>query len=371
MKHSIFIAYQQKLEACEVAFEKIDFEQEKGYTVKLAIFSANLTNFMPHLPQSEHETMFRQMLKNVAFESFDRKVLHLSDCTEFKGNTDLLLPSPNPRIFCAFHLGSYRAIANILIRNGVHFSTLVRQEIYAQEMESFRTYTAQMNEKYGNNSQVGILNAEDPGVLLKIIREFKQGRSLLVYLDGNTGTGTSDEKLELVPFLDQFINVKKGMAYLSYVSGAPLVPVVAYRKADYGNVLCVENPIYPDKTQSREEFSQQTLRKLFHTFGNYVYQYPSQWEAWNYVQNFLPALVEEAPKVVAGLYQKPTYKFNKTRYCLFDLEQSAVLFDKKQYMTYEISDDLRDYLAETPFTKPQLTLGKTVFRDLVSRQILV
>ena len=371
MESDVLIAYQQTMKACEKAFERIDFRQEKGYAVKLALFSANLTNFMPEVAESEHETMFRAMLRSVAFESLDRQVLHLSDCTEFSGHTDLLLPSPQPRIFCSFHLGSYRVIANSLIRNGVHLSVLVRQELYAQEMDSFTTYTAQMNEKYGNNSTVNILNAEDPGVLLKIIREFKQGRSLLVYLDGNVGTGASDEKLDLVPFLGQQINVKKGMTYLSYVSGVPLVPVATHRKADYSNVLCIEEPIYPDKTQSREAFSQQTLRKLFATFGNYVRQYPDQWEAWNYVQNFLPEMPDESPVTTAASYQKPAYHFNATRYVVFDLEQSAVLFDKKQYMTYEISDDLRDYLSERLFIKPQRTLGKAMFRDLVGRQVLV
>ncbi len=295
--------------------------------------------------------------------------MHISDLCKVKGNLSSLHSTQKPQIFCTFHIGSYRIIANLLIRLGHNFSTIVRKEVYDQQMESLMGYTAQMKEKYPTKSEVHVLNAEDPNIILKLLRELKAGRSLLVYLDGNVGSG--DEKLEQINFLSQKINARKGMPYLSYVSGVPLVPLISYRQPDLSNILYVGEPIAVDKTVSRDEYSSITLQRLFDFFAKYIVSFPEQWEGWNYIHHAINNDDKPIPVPPPSAYQRVKYEFNQSRYRIFELQDAPVLFDKYHYSTYEISESLRNYLLKSPFTNPKRVLGKPVFQELVRQEIII
>jgi len=337
--------------------------------VRFAIFSANLTNFLPEIPISEHADMFRKLLTSLAFESFDRNVLHISDLCSLNGDLSALENTSSPSIFCTFHLGSYRIIANLLLKKGHHFTTIVRKDVYKQQIESMMEYTAKMKQNYGTKSEVNVVSAEDPNIVLKLLRELKAGRSLLVYLDGNIGI--SDEKLEQISFLSQTIGARKGMAYLSYVAGVPLVPVISYRKPDMSNVLFMGEGIYPDKSIPKEAYSRGVLQTIFDFFAKYVANFPEQWEGWNYIHHSLQTDETSLSPPPPSAYRRLNYQFNERRYSIFDLKESPVLFDKRYYSTYEISDSLRDYLLDSPFINPKRVLGRPVFQELVRQEIII
>lgn len=369
MSFSGFINYQRALLDCESALNKVNLHQEEGYMVRFAIFSANLTNFLPEIPISEHAEMFRKLLTSLAFETFDRNVLHISEVCSLNGDLKALETPKTPSIFCTFHLGSYRIIANLLIKNGHHFTTIVKKDVYNQQIASMMDYTNRMKQTYKTDSEVHVVSAEDPNIVLKLLRELKAGRSLLVYLDGNVGA--SDEKLEKITFLSQTITARKGMAYLSYVAGVPLVPVISYRKSDMSNVLYMGEGIYPDKSVPKEVYSQRILQQLFDFFAKYVANFPEQWEGWNYIHHSLQTDETSLSPPPPSAYRRLSYQFNEHRYSIFDLKESPVLFDKRYYSTYEISDSLRDYLLESPFSNPKRVLGKPIFQELVRQEIII
>jgi KDO2-lipid IV(A) lauroyltransferase len=370
MSASNFANYQRALLDCEGALSRVNLLQEEGYLVRFAIFSANLTNFMPEIPASEHADLFKKLLKSLAFESFDRNILNITDLCAIKGNISALNLPQKPQIFCTFHLGSYRIIANLLIRLGHNFSTIVRKEVYQQQMESLMGYTANMKKKYKTASEVHVLNAEEPNIVLKLLRELKAGRSLLVYLDGNVGSG--EEKPAKIDFLSQQINIRKGMPYLSYISGVPLVPLISYRQPDFSNIMYIGEPIEVDKTISRDQYSSSALQQLFDFFSKYVASFPEQWEGWNYIHHALGIEQGESESIPPpSAYKRVSYEFNRNRYSIFELQDAPVLFDKRHYSTFEISDSLRNYLLKSPFTNPKRTLGKPVFQELVRQEIII
>ncbi|MFN8344912.1 MAG: hypothetical protein U0X91_07910 [Spirosomataceae bacterium] len=369
MSASNFANYRRALLDCEEALNRVNLSQEEGYLVRFAIFSANLTNFLPEIPVSEHAELFKKLLTNLAFESFDRNILNIRDLCTVKGNAEALEVTDKPKIFCTFHMGSYRIIANMLIRKGHHFSTIVRKEVYHQQWESLMDYTAKMKQKYATDSEVRVLNAEDPNIVLKLLRELKAGRSLLVYLDGNVGSG--EEKPAQIDFLSQKINLRKGMPYLSYISGIPLLPLISYRRPDFSNIMYVGEPLVIDKTLSREEYSSASLQQLFDFFAKYVASFPEQWEGWNYIHQALNNQEEEIKPMPPSAYRRVNYEFNQSRYSIFELQNASVLFDKRHYSTYEISDSLRKYLLKSPFTNPKRILGTPVFQELVRQEILI
>lgn len=369
MKAKTLTSYQQVAQECIAAFDKVDMRREEGYCVRSGLFSANLTNFLPQVRESEHESLYTNLLRNLSLEKFDRQLMHLSDVSALEGDLSLINNPKKPFIFCTFHIGSYRLIANALLRKGYQFSTLVRQEIFETKRAEFKEYCTNMHDTFQTPSKVNILNAEDPRVLLQMTRELKAGRSLLVYIDGDTGSG--EEHKTVVDFLNQQIKVRKGIPYASYLSGVPILPIVQYRKQNLQNVLRIGKPIAIKKNEGREEFSQRSLRAIYKYFGGYIKKYPDQWEGWTYIHNAMVIRPESNTTTTYNLNRKANYRFNQSRYRIFELESNYLLFDRSAYETFEITADMKHYLSTPVVRNPIKTLGANIFGELLTRSILV
>ncbi len=363
-------SYQKVAQECIEAFDRVDMRREEGYCVRSGLFSANLTNFLPQVEEKEHEMLYTNLLRNLSLEKFDRRLMHLSDVSALEGDLSLINNSKKPFIFCTFHIGSYRLIANALLRKGYQFSTLVRQEVFEKQKDEFKEYCDNMHDTFQTPSKVNILNAEDPRVLLQMTRELKAGRSLLVYIDGDTGSG--EDHKTTVDFLNQQIKVRKGIPYASYLSGVPILPIVQYRKANLQNVLRIGKPIAMKKNEGREEFSQRSLRAIYKYFGEYIKKYPDQWEGWTYIHNAMIIKPETtSTNITYNLARKATYRFNQSRYRIFELESNYLLFDRSAYETFEITADMKQYLSAPVVKNPIKTLGANIFGELLTRSILV
>lgn len=371
MKAKSLESYRQVAQECLEAFDRVDMRREEGYCVRSGLFSANLTNFLPNLPEVQHESLYMNLIRNLALEKFDRRVMHLSDVSALEGDLSLIGNSKKPFIFCTFHIGSYRLIANVLLRKGYNFSTLVRQEVFEKQQAEFREYTSKMNDTFNTPSKVNILNAEDPRVLLQMTRELKAGRSILVYIDGDTGSG--EEHKTDVKFMNQTVRVRKGIPYASYLSGVPILPIVQYRKGDMQNVLRIGKPISVSKNESRDQFSQRALSTIYKYFGKYIEKYPDQWEGWSYIHNSM--VIKPEKTSVYSTYtinkKRTTYRFNQSRYRIFELESNFLLFDRTAYETYEITEDMKQYLSAPVVRNPIKTLGEGIFGELLTRNILI
>jgi len=157
------------------------------------------------------------------------------------------------------------------------------------------------------------------------------------------------------------------------VTQTPIVPVFSYREDDDHNVLAFESPIDPARQPDREAYCQESLQSLYDHFGTYLARYPGQWEGWTYVHNFFDEDKFHHPMLASvPLRTRKRVAFNQDRYTLCDLEDAPVLFDRRLYVTYEISPDLRDFLLQAGTTEaPEEVLGSDLYQDLLSRQILV
>lgn len=363
--------YQKVVSDCVQSIEKIEMSKQEGYCVKMGLFSANLTNFLPSVPESSHEEIYKKLIKNQTLQNLDREILHLSDVSDIEGETSLVTHSDSPFIFCTFHFGSYWLLVNWLGRQNKDFSILVRQELYEQQSKLFGQYYENMIERFGITSKVNILNAEEPGILLKLAREVKSGRSLVVYLDGNTGSGKPEENTQ-VKFLGREIQVRKGIPYLSHLTSTPIIPVIQYRKKNFKNVMRLGKPLQAAPGQTRDEFSNESLQYIYKTFGKHIKSYPDQWEGWNYIHTalILEDEKEERSRAVREM-ESDIYRFNHGRYRIFEMEDNFILFDRNFYRTYEITSDLKSYLSKPAIKSPWKMLGENIFGELVSKSILI
>jgi len=105
------------------------------------------------------------------------------------------------KIYCAFHYGSYRAINCALHERNVDFAVVANQSIIKSSQESIMNLHRDELQKSGRVVDFEIINVNANSGILKMMRALKEGKSLLIYIDGNNGLGgfsKNDGKLALL-----------------------------------------------------------------------------------------------------------------------------------------------------------------------------
>ena len=363
--------YRQELLACRKKFRQIDLRQERGYLMKFTTFSANVGNIMPDIAREEHESMFRAMLQQQMFARFDQSCLTVGDLVKSRGKKNLFSLPDGPKIYCAYHLGSYRLLTSVLFRQGVDCVLMVGSNMNQAQGDDMLEHIEGLRQKHGLTNVFRVIESGSPTVGLTALRELKAGRSLIVYVDGSPESAPEpgeENQLLSVRFGERHLLTRKGVAFLSHASGVPLVPVIGYRDPDMMNVLHYLKPIRPVSRSDREMYCQEAMQQLYDALWPYLNRYPEQWEGWSYIHSFLQP---ETPKrgTLEQLRGRPT--FNEERYALCDLEQAPILFDRRLYQTYEITDDLRDLLLNlNEVDSVEEMVGQEVYGELMELEVL-
>ncbi|MCK8492467.1 hypothetical protein M0L20_11440 [Spirosoma sp. RP8] len=363
--------YKQELSRCRDHFQQIDLHKERGYLMKFTTFSANVENIMPFIPRSEHETLFQELLLQQVFTTFDHQCLTAGDLVKTSGAQELLTKLDSPRIYCTYHLGSYRILTSLLFRRGVDCVLLLGSNANRHQGEGMIEHAEGLRKKYNLTNIFRIVEANSPSAGLTVLRELKAGRSLIVYVDGSPETAPEpgeEDKFISVPLGDRRVLTRKGVAYLSHATGVPIVPVVCYRQPDLRNVVHCLDPIRPIRHSDRDMYCQEAMTQLYKAFWPYLKRYPAQWEGWTYINSFLEP--EEPKRTEQGRWPARP-RFNQDRYTLCDLEKAPILFDRRLYQTYEITEDLRDLLLNiNSVDSVEGLVGKDMFGELMEMEVL-
>lgn len=363
--------YKQELERCRTHFERIDLQKERGYFMKFTTFSANVENILPSVPRQEHEALFNALLLQQMFTTFDQEFLSAGDLVKLRGTHKLPDKEHSPKIYCTYHLGSYRLLTSVLFRNGVDCVLLVGSNMKRSQGEDLIANSDALRKKHGLTNVFRVIETGSSSAGLAALRELKAGRSLIVYVDGSPETGPEageETQFLSVRFGQRRVLTRKGVGYLSHASGVPIVPVVSYRLPDMTNVLHSLKPIRPIAHSDRELYCREAMQQLYDQLWPFVKEYPSQWEGWNYIHLFLEP---EAPKSSTLKDRLKRMVFNENRYTLCDLEQAPVLFDRRLYQTYEITEDLRDLLMNLHEVESvQEVVGQEMYDELIDMEVL-
>ena len=363
--------YNQELAHCREHFEQIDLQKERGYLMKFTTFSANVENILPSIPRQDHESLFKELLLQQMYTTFDQQCLSAGDLVKLQGDDDVLKKEYSPKIYCTYHLGSYRLLTSVLFRNGVDCVLLVGSNMNRSQSDGMAEHIEGLRQKYGLTNVFRVVEAGSPSAGLTVLRELKAGKSLIVYVDGSPETGPQEgeeSQFLSVRFGSRRLLTRKGVGYLSHAANVPIVPVVSYRQSDMTNVLHCLKMIRPIVKSDREMYCQEVMQQLYDSFWSYLKRYPEQWEGWNYIHLFLEP---EVKKSNFFTYHRERLAFNERRYALCDLELAPVLFDRQFYQTYEITEDLRDLLLNIKGIECiEALVGQKVFGELVTMEIL-
>lgn len=357
-------------------FESMPKPNESEYLDYLKI-KANLQYFLENTAPIESFEFFKKVwfFQKLA-ERDQEETSHALNMADIKGT----LPSKEQAcIYCTFHLGSYRLSNFILVREDIDFTLLISQENLDKSGDTYVKLYEALKREYNKEPSFNILNAEEGKIGLQLIREIKQGKSLMVYLDGNSGVGgqaRKDNKLIPINFLDQKILARKGIAYLSHFLNVPIVPILSYRPDGVKTTIEFLPAIIPDKTIDRDQYAQQTTQFLFDTFSKYLLQYPEQWEGWFYVNNFIDATKIKTDQVTTTFNENTSYVFDENRYHLFMKDMLHYLFDVKTYNCIKMPKALWELLRkveqkEIDYSYLPNLLKKDLFNQLLKVGILI
>jgi len=270
-----------------------DVEREIGYLSKLQamknpfynvyhLADANLMHFLPGLSAAER----RQVIAETFYQQ--RMTVHdytCHDLVETTRVTDLagVFDQPRaPRIYCLYHVGSYRHVFHFLARENVDCMLFIAEKTLAILGQSIRDGA---NKEWPGKLEM--INAEAGNSLLRGARALKRGQSVAIYIDGNAGTGANwdNDKLQAVDFFGQTLLARTGIGYLSHLSGVPVVPVTCMR--DEESLAMTFHPPMAPGASGRDDYVRDTTRQLYKLLEREIAAAPGQWEGWLYVHKYL------------------------------------------------------------------------------------
>lgn len=291
----------------------------------------------------------------------------------FTTHTVRLLKS-SPAIICTFHTGSYRLINLLLAQYGIPFSLVISQKVLQEQGNMFRKIFSSLSSK--NSDDFNLINAEFSSSALQMFRELKKGKSLVIYMDGNTGSGSQTNKNEnscLISFLNQQIMARKGVGFLSHAACVPILPVICDRNSLEEITLQFFDMIYPDIKEERNLYAEKTTQKIYDLVSPFILDHPEQWEAWLYLHKVAHIIKPFATNSLSpheSLVDK--LRFNKIQFSLFKISQHNYIFNKSNYVSYPINSNIYSLLSRAinePVNKDCIDVN--LFYELYKNHVLI
>jgi lauroyl/myristoyl acyltransferase len=318
----------------ELAQVKSASLQEDRYDNAYHLADANLRHFFPAFDARQRREVLADVFFLQRMANVDQNDFLLANTTPLRDPHGLLGPQAGGgRIFCTYHVGSYRHLIHFLAKAGIDCLLFAAGGTLGRQGDSYMQTSKGLN-AIGWPGTLELVDANAPSSLLYAMRALKRGKSVIIYIDGNSGVGANRDSgsLRSVPFLGKQILVRSGVAYLSHLSGAPIVPVVCTRDAGHRLGMTVHAPIRP-QGQPREEYAQQATQVLYRLLEDVVAARPGQWEGWLYVEKFMqregagPRELAPVPLPQAG----QAVVADVDRFALLRYGPQPVLLDKQRH----------------------------------------
>lgn len=343
--------------------------------VKYLKVKANLLHFTQEEITDNPFDLFKKIWLHQELAEIEQRRSYPLEEVTIKG---ALLQPEEPRIYCSFHLGAYRLINFLLLNHNIDYMLLISKDNMEQHGQIYKNFAARFKRLHNKGGSLDILCAEDERIGFKLIRALKKGKSILAYLDGNSGIGgldRNDDRLVSVDFLGKKILARKGIAFIAHFLDIPIVPIISYRSNDETRTIEMLPPMYSNKELSREAAAKASTQKLFDLFTSYLKKYPAQWGGWFYFNHFIDKKLLKPTPSNWTFQADQDYSFNQSRYHLFQQETIPYVFDLITQSCISLPKALWDLLLkiqkgeiEEAFL-PKL-LKETLFNQLLRLEIL-
>jgi hypothetical protein len=211
----------------------------------------------------------------------------------------------------------------------IPFSLLVNANVFEEE--------SKQEASGGFVRDFDLIDAEQPTALLKMMRALKKGKSLFVYLDGNTGVNSGKEKHVVVEFMAGRLWVRKGIAVLAQLMQCPIYPLSCLRTSLYSLDYSTAEAIIPPKDKQPDPlFVQRTMQTLYKQLEEIVYTQPFQWECWLYLHQFM--VLPEPAKPRKEVQVKEL--LNPDAWASFSIDGHCFALDLENFSSFEIAEPI-------------------------------
>jgi len=303
-------------------YQSIDLTNaRKPFAKTFAFFSANIHQFMPHIPWSKHEQLFRKMSLYQHLSHLDVEHPYALDQLELLGwnSSWLAHMKENPGFITCFHTGAYRLLNLLLAREGLSYALLLSKQTIKREGRLF----LEAYKKYAPAGRFLLLDAEMSSSIFKIGHLLKDGYNVLAYPDGNMGAANGTANLHQIPFLKHLLLVRTGIPFLAHLYKKPIYQLNS-RRLDTLTVKYDEfNSIIPETP--RQQFIGHALKDLYKPLHQLLLHDAGQWTCWPQAHNYMTD--------AKGLKADPE---NPEHWAIFKQSNQFFLFDKRSYLSYPI-----------------------------------
>lgn len=355
--------------------ETLAINQNENLNGQFTLVSAGLYNYLPWIPVQQHAEVFTGVLLHKKLSLLEQSSPEALDYLFIEGYSSEVkkLIHNYPVIICTFHLGSYRLINQLLVNNKIPFTLVIGKDVLKQEGQAISVLYNEFHEK---DKCFKIIDAETSSSVFSMMRELKKGRSVLIYIDGNTGAGTSTQNNTnrcVINFLEQQLFARKGVAFLAHAAGVPILPVISYRKAWDDIRLQFFSPIYPDSKADRNRFAETATQQLYDQVSPYIREYPEQWEGWLYLHKVAHITRGDQRPCRSSfpLASSGSVIFNSAQFGIFKVERATFLFRKSNYLSFPIDRQLYEFLsyAARPINAKQIDFA--LLQQLCNKNVLI
>ena len=349
------------------------FLYDKDYVLACAC----IEKLIPSIPSEQIPNVFNKIYyyKGLTWIQ-QRYVIESLRNTKISGDLEFLHNIADPKIYCTFHLGSYRMALFKLLEQGIDIAIIVATDTLKKQQESLFKAHQEMKQKYGLNNTLSYIEAESSTGVIQMVRVLKEGKSLFFYIDGNTGVGgnkRNDSKVVSVNFLNESLFTRRGIGYIAHKCNIPIIIGLCNYVSDEKMNITYSSPIIPDVSQDVNTSSKNITQSIYNIFTEALHQYPDQWEGWISLINMLDT------KKIYDQYKKNVpidfsqiYIFDKTRFSFFKYRGTWCMFDKRTFEIYPIQQELIDILnIHENFTLKQNLIPEDVFGFLIKNEIFI
>lgn len=304
------------------------------------IADANLRHFFPSLDATQAHALIRDLLHHQRMSTLDQDDFDLLREAHVESECgDLPWRAGAPRIFCTYHFGSYKFLFQALAARGVDCLLFVSGRTLERQADDFLAASVRAREACGWRGTLDILDAEKKHSALQGLRALKRGTPLVLYVDGNTGTGSGDDHLLPVTFFGKTLSVRPGIAYLSHAAAAPILPVTCRRRADASLHLRFHAAIEPGPA-AREAYLADAMQRVYDVLAAALADDLAQWEGWLYVHRHLAKAALDAidADTAISAADAEARVRGSDRYALLRFPGLRILLDKARFACTLVDD---------------------------------
>lgn len=347
---------------------------------KFNIVSACLSNYLPKVALQAHRKIFKDIFLHQQLSLFDQHFNELPDYVVYENlNAEIWeILKKGPSIICTFHTGSYRLLNLFLAKHNIAYSLVTSNSVMTQHGISFKKMYNEVSSDILIEEGLKIIDCENANSGLEIIKDIKKGRKILIYIDGNSGSGretiNNSNKCE-INFLNQKIFARLGIGYLAHRMQIPILTIVSYRNSINEIRLKFFDPIFSDEKQEKTLSAKKVTQDIYDFVAPIIQQYPEQWEAWLYLHKVADTRgtnLNLVPDHLMSPIENKKLHFNASCFGIFKIATSYFLFTKATYKSYQIEESVYNLLkrcSEQPVLRKEILLVE--FAELYKRNVIV